>query len=65
MSAFIIDENGKYIPVFGAIQTVELNMEAATSISADSTDAEAPTAKAVYDFVAARLQQYGTITIDV
>lgn len=65
MSAFIIDDNGKYVPVFGAIQTVELNMEATTSITSDSTDAQAPTAKAVYDFIASRLEQYGTIVIDI
>lgn len=65
MSAFIIDDNGKYIPVFGEIQTVELNLEATTTLSASSTDAQAPTAKTVYDFIASRLEQYGTIVIDI
>lgn len=65
MSAFIIDDNGKYIPVFGEIQTVELNLEATTTLNAASTDAQAPTAKTVYDFIASRLEQYGTIVIDI
>lgn len=72
MGAFIIDENGNYVPVFGSIDVVEQTFEATTTLNAASTDGQVPTAKTVYDFVNTEItasvpvfEQYGTITIDI
>lgn len=64
MSAFIIDNEGNYVPVFGNIQVVEQTFEATTTINAASTDAQVPTAKTIYEYVPI-LEEYGTITINV
>lgn len=64
MSAFIIDDNGRYIPVFGEIATTTTELEGTTTINGASTDGQVPTAKTVFEYVPI-LTQYGTIVIDI
>ena len=64
MSAFIIDEQGNYVPVFGSIDVVEQTFEATTTLNSASTDGQVPTAKTVYDYMPI-FEQYGTITINI
>ena len=67
MGAFIIDEKGEYIPVYGDIPVVEHTFDVITTKNNSATDAQVYSAKCINTILTNVIQyeQYGTIVINV